>query len=209
MSERVAYGIFDSPESISDLTYINHPRVYRLKTLPVEIVLGNKSYIANASVDGVGSIVIKNFSAIAWKTTFNIGLNADHDYHKVNSYGLTHLDWIAPPEFSKAKGFCKIEIGSDVWIGRGSILKATNPEKPLVIGDGAVIASDSVVVKSVPPYAIVGGNPAQIIKYRFDEKIIEALLRIKWWDWTIDKIHDNFKYFNRVEEFVEIHDVNE
>ncbi|MBQ7199266.1 MAG: antibiotic acetyltransferase, partial [Selenomonadaceae bacterium] len=69
-----------------------------------------------------------------------------------------------------------------------------------------VIASDSVVVKNVPPYAIVGGNPAKFIKYRFDEKIIEALLRIKWWDWDIDKIHDNFKYFNRVEEFVEMHD---
>ena len=71
-----------------------------------------------------------------------------------------------------------------------------------IIGDGAVIASDSVVVKSVPPYAIVGGNPARIIKYRFSEDIIAALLRIKWWDWDIDKIYEEFKYFNRVEEFV-------
>ena len=85
-------------------------------------------------------------------------------------------------------------------------MQATNPEKPLVIGDGAIIASNSVVVKSVPPYAIVGGNPAQIIKYRFDEKIIEGLLRIKWWDWDIDKIHDNFQYFNQVEKLVELHD---
>lgn len=56
--------------------------------------------------------------------------------------------------------------------------------------------------------AIVGANPAQIIKYRFSDKIIESLLHIKWWDWDIDKIHDNFQYFNRVEEFVEMHDVS-
>ena len=97
-------------------------------------------------------------------------------------------------------------IGNDVWIGRGCNLKCTNPTKPLVIGDGAVIASDSVVVKNVPPYAIVGGNPAQIIKYRFPPDVIEALLRIKWWDWSLDKIHDNFKYFNNIDKFISLHD---
>lgn len=85
-------------------------------------------------------------------------------------------------------------------------MKSTNPDKPLIIGDGAVIASDSVVVKNVPPYAIVGGNPAQIIKYRFEPHVIEALLRIKWWDWSLDKIHDNFQYFNDVEKFISLHD---
>ena len=85
-------------------------------------------------------------------------------------------------------------------------MKCTNPNKPLVIGDGAVVASDSVVVKNVPPYAIVGGNPAQIIKYRFPEHVIESLLRIKWWDWSLDKIHDNFKYFNDIEKFISLHD---
>ena len=85
-------------------------------------------------------------------------------------------------------------------------MKCTNPKKTLVIGDGAVIASDSVVVKDVPPYAIVGGNPAKVIKYRFPPHIIKALLRIKWWDWSLDKIHDNFKYFNDVEKFISLHD---
>ena len=85
-------------------------------------------------------------------------------------------------------------------------MKCTNPNKPLIIGDGAVITSDSVVVKNVPPYAIVGGNPAKIIKFRFSEDVIESLLRIKWWDWDIDKIHDNFKYFNDVEKFIALHD---
>ena len=104
------------------------------------------------------------------------------------------------------RGGCKISIGSDVWIGRGCIFKCANPDKPLIIGDGAIVASDSVVVKNVPPYAKVGGNPAKVIKYRFSEKIIESLLRIKWWEWDMDKIYENFKYFNDVEKFVELHD---
>jgi virginiamycin A acetyltransferase len=61
------------------------------------------------------------------------------------------------------------------------------------IGDGAIIASKSVVTKEVPPYTIVGGNPAQIIKKRFDDKTVEKLLKIKWWDWDIQKITRNLK----------------
>ena len=120
---------------------------------------------------------------------------------------MTWSNFNFPEEFwTPTVGSCRIDIGSDVWIGLNSILKCTNSKKPLVIGDGAVIAADSVVVKNVPPYAIVGGNPAQIIKYRFPPHVIEALLRIKWWDWSLDKIHDNFKYFNDVEKFISLHD---
>lgn len=71
-----------------------------------------------------------------------------------------------------------------------------------MIGDGAIIASDSVVVSDVPPFAIVGGNPAKIIKYRFSNDIINKLLKIKWWDWEIEKIQLNFRYFHDPEIFV-------
>lgn len=58
------------------------------------------------------------------------------------------------------------------------------------IGDGAVVGSCSVVTKDVPPYAIVAGNPAKVVKYRFTEEQIEKLLQIKWWDWEEQKIKD-------------------
>lgn len=58
------------------------------------------------------------------------------------------------------------------------------------IGDGAVIGVNSLITKDVPPYAIVGGNPGRIIRYRFDEKTIDKLLTIKWWDWDYEKIYD-------------------
>ena len=77
-------------------------------------------------------------------------------------------------------------IGNDVWIGYKSIIMPG-----VKIGDGAIIAAKSIVTKDVPPYAIVGGNPAKIINKRFDDKTIEKLLTIAWWDWDIKRISVN------------------
>lgn len=93
-------------------------------------------------------------------------------------------------------------IGNDVWIGNNVTLKNN-----LIIGHGAVIAANSTVVKDVPPYAIVGGNPAKIIKYRFSDRQINELLLLKWWEYkftdfqqlniqNIDIFIDQF-YLNR------------
>jgi virginiamycin A acetyltransferase len=74
-------------------------------------------------------------------------------------------------------------IGNDVWIGYGATLMPG-----VQVGDGAIIAAQSVVTKAVPAYAVVGGNPAQVIRYRFDDATIETLLAIQWWHWDIEKI---------------------
>lgn len=74
-------------------------------------------------------------------------------------------------------------IGNDVWIGAGVLLLPG-----VTIHDGAIVAGGSVVTKDVPPYAIVGGNPARIIKYRFDEKTISRLLEIQWWRFHADSL---------------------
>jgi len=72
----------------------------------------------------------------------------------------------------------KIEIGNDVWIGNGVYIS-----RGVKIGDGAVIAARAVVTKDVPPYTIVGGTPAKVIRQRFSDEIIEKLLHLKWWDY--------------------------
>ena len=80
-------------------------------------------------------------------------------------------------------------IGNDVWIGHNATLMAG-----ITVGDGAIIATNSTVVKDVPPYAIVGGNPANVIRHRFSEETISKLLEIKWWDWDIEKITENVQH---------------
>lgn len=74
-------------------------------------------------------------------------------------------------------------VGNDVWIGYNATIMPG-----VRIGDGAIIASNAVVTKDVLPYSIVGGNPAKLIRYRFDEETIAMLQTLKWWDWDIQKI---------------------
>ena len=79
-------------------------------------------------------------------------------------------------------------VGNDVWIGYESVIMPG-----VNIGDGAIVAAKSVVVSNVPPYTIVGGNPAKPIKQRFSSEIINSLLEISWWNWSIEKISRNLE----------------
>ena len=203
LKEGVAYGTLERNFFVVN-SHTIYPQVFSLKNSNTILKFAPKSYIESGRINGGGAISLKKFSSVSWETVFSLGENYAHNYNNVGMY--VHTDWNFPKEFYPPRGACKIEIGNDVWIGRGCFLKCTNPNKPLVIGDGAVVAADSVVVKNVPPYAIVGGNPAKIIKYRFPPHVIESFLRIKWWDWSLDKIHDNFKYFNDVEKLISLHD---
>ncbi|MDE5763719.1 MAG: CatB-related O-acetyltransferase [Ruminococcus sp.] len=85
------------------------------------------------------------------------------------------------------KELCR--IGNDVWIASGAQIL-----HKVTVGDGAVIGGGAVVTKDVPPYAIVAGVPARIIKFRFDENTINELLSLKWWDWPQDVILKNIEW---------------
>ena len=79
-------------------------------------------------------------------------------------------------------------VGNDVWMGyQATIMPGVQ------IGDGAIIATKAVVTKDVPPYAVVGGNPAQTIRMRFEPDTIARLLALRWWDWDITKITRNVR----------------
>jgi len=82
----------------------------------------------------------------------------------------------------------RITIGSDVYIGANAFINAS---KVTNIGDGAIIGSGAVVLEDVPPYAIIVGVPAKILRYRFSPEMVEALLRVRWWDWSVEEIDRN------------------
>lgn len=91
----------------------------------------------------------------------------------------------------------KVIIGNDVWLGHNSVVMGG-----ITVGDGAVIGSSSVVTKDVPPYAVVAGVPAKVIKHRFSEKIIKKLLEIKWWEWPHEIIMERLNDFKDPEYFI-------
>lgn len=131
-------------------------------------------------------LVIGKFCAIAAETRFIMA--GDHKLDAISTYPFPIFQQGWETAFNvldlPVKG--DIVVGNDVWFGYDSLIKGG-----VKIGDGAIIAARAVVVKDVPPYSIVAGNPAKVVKMRFDDKTIERLLQIAWWDWTIEKINRN------------------
>jgi acetyltransferase-like isoleucine patch superfamily enzyme len=93
--------------------------------------------------------------------------------------------------------FKKVCIGNDVWIGQNCVIM-----DGVEIGTGAVVGSGAVVTKDVPEYAIIGGVPAKLIKYRFDEKFRNVLLESRWWDWPDEKLQQYSGDFSNIEVFL-------
>lgn len=106
----------------------------------------------------------------------------------VNIQNGTGYSWAKQDLFNSVPG--KVLIGNDVWIGMKSTIMGG-----ITIGNGAIIAAHSVVTKDVPPYAIVAGVPSKIIKYRFDDDIIEALQKSEWWNRSDDFLQSNILSF--------------
>lgn len=115
----------------------------------------------------------------------------------LEKYG-THFNNV-PFQDSSIRKNEPVVIGNDVWIGANVVILPG-----VHIGDGAVLAAGAVITKDVEPYAIVGGVPAKLIRYRFSEEIIDKFLKIQWWDWTIEKIEENIELFYQPDLFCEI-----
>ena len=148
--------------------------------------------------EGCHAMYIGAFCSISKDVSFLIDLN--HDYESISMSG--QIPDLIPVSFIKQrKG--SIIIQNDVWIGYGVTILSG-----VTIHNGAVIAANSTVTKDVPPYAIVAGSPARIIKYRFEPEIIEGLQRIQWWYWDEATIKERGSWFQRSPaEFVERFDV--
>jgi len=132
------------------------------------------------------SLYIGKFCSIASGVQFIMG-SANHRISSISTYPFNVFGgaWAGntPPHLSQLPFKGDTVIGNDVWIGRDSVIMPG-----VKIGDGAIIAAYSVVVKDIEPYTVAGGNPARPIKKRFDEELIELLLKLQWWDFEPEKL---------------------
>ncbi|MEL7120229.1 MAG: CatB-related O-acetyltransferase [Bacteroidota bacterium] len=132
-------------------------------------------------------LIIGKFCMIASGVTFIMN-GANHLTDAISTYPFAIFggDWSNAMDGKEYPKKTDTNIGNDVWIGYGATIMPG-----VSIGDGAIIATKSVVTKNVAPYSIVGGNPAKEIRKRFSEEEIKALLEMRWWDWPIEKITEH------------------
>lgn len=133
---------------------------------------------------------VGRFCSIAPEVVILLGGNHRTDW--VTTYpfpALVDMGWVEAEGVSghpATRG--DVHIGNDVWLGRGATVLSG-----VSIGDGAVVAARAVVARDVPPYAVVAGNPAEVVRWRFSAGDREFLEGLKWWDWPVERIRENME----------------
>jgi len=161
-----------------------------------DVVLGDYSYISGPRTY-VESARIGKFCSIARQTVIGVSGKdtkrvTTHNFITAPGYGDLATTFHTPAQ--KAPPV----IGNDVWIGINAVIM-----RGVTIGDGAVIGANSVVSSDVPPYAIVGGNPARKIRDRFRPEQIASLQKIRWWDWPEEKLRERATLFLNLDAFLD------
>lgn len=167
---------WDSKTTFTKTTALGrHTRCYN-------VVIGKYSSIRDRG--RAMNAIFGNFTVVAKECEIGLGVHPT-DYLSCHSIFYKNRPWGFHPDWVKTvREFVKTtHIGNDVWIGAKSIVM-----DGVTIGDGAIVAAGSVVTKNVPPFAVVGGVPAKIIKYRFSQEVIDRLLEIQWWNMPDEKI---------------------
>ena len=159
------------------------------------IIVGDFTYIADSEFEShvthhyewLGDrLIIGKFCQIAAGVEFVMN-GANHQMNAVSTYPFYTLEgWdMEPPDSSDLPLKGDTVIGNDVWIGQNAVILPG-----VHVGDGAIIGANSVVGSDVAPYTIVVGNPSRLLRKRFDDELIDLLLRFKWWDRSIEEINN-------------------
>jgi len=152
-----------------------------------EIKVGNYTTLWGPNINLNGRIEIGSFCSLANNVSF---FENEHNYKKITTYYIFRNLFGENENERISKGI--IKLGCDVWVGSSVIILSG-----VSVGHGVVIAANSVVISDLPPYSICAGSPAKVIKFRFEDRVINRLLEIKWWEWDIDKIIMNKKIFEK------------
>ena len=192
--------VIDPSARVKDCTLGRYTEV-AARTKLLEVQMSDYSYVENDS--DIAYCSIGKFCSIAAMTRINPGnhpmwrASQSHFTYRASAYFPGEED---EHEFFAWRRAHRVAIGNDVWIGHGAIVLAGRS-----IGDGAVIAGGAVVTKDVPPYTIVGGNPARPIRRRFPEEIAARMQALAWWDWPHKQLHAALADFRKLsaEEFLD------
>jgi len=169
-----------------------------------ETTFGDYSYVVNDS--SIMYAEIGKFCSIAAHTRINPG-NHPLDRPALHHFTYRSVSYQLGPEddaaFFEWRRSHKVTMGNDVWIGHGAVILPG-----VTIGHGAGVGAGAVVSKDVPPFAVVAGVPAKIIRFRFDEETRDALVRIAWWDWSREQLRAALSDFRNltIQEFVRKYD---
>ena len=188
-------GKLPNPNMVHPITGYDENEIYIKPTIKnPNIIVGDFSYIADSDFESHvthlydwngDKLIIGKFCQVASGVEFMMN-GANHQMNAISTFPFYTLeDWdMEPPAISDLPIKGDTIIGNDVWIGQNAtILPGVH------IGDGAIIGANSVVGQNIEPYTIVVGNPATVLRKRFDDELIELLLRFKWWDKSIDDIN--------------------
>lgn len=163
--------------------------------------IGRRSYgdVTILRYDSSQRLRIGSFCSFAEDVTVFLG--GEHRVDWITTYPFNVLDerFAAITGHPHSKG--DVEIGNDVWVGRGAVILSG-----VKVGDGAVIGAYAVVTRDVPPYGIVAGNPAKLLRLRFSEEVIEELERIRWWGWPDERLDRAVPYLqsDRIDNFLSL-----
>ncbi len=164
---------------LDDYVFLKHDATCQNSTIGLRSSVGMYSIIRDADVG--------KYCSISWNTTVGavehmLSKLTTHAFPCRKRFGLTDEEGKMPE--------IRTTIGNDVWIGCNVVILPG-----VTVGDGAVIAAGAVVTKDVQPYAIIAGVPGHVLRYRWDDATVEAVGKLKWWDWDDETIRKNLSLF--------------